>query len=478
MWPRRRTRCPRPRALPWVTTASIDALRAYASGSRLSNAGDGAGPKMLQRAVAIDSTFGSAKSSLAYMAWFQYDQKTAERYALEALKSLGGLAPVESLKASIDAHNALENWPTAIDCARALIELDPNDPIPWHTLGQLLYFDRRFAASVEAYDSSLAHTVGAPPVTLLINYATVITRIPGRVADAVAQYEKAFAADPAVRRHPFINHEYGAALVRLGRVEEAQAAYADRMTGTPEERAGALRSMALLEAHLGRFARARELLDDAVTASGVASDTLGSAIGHLLRADVALVAGDTAAAEGDLAALERWAAARPLPYEIVAHGVKLLARAGRPARAAALLRRLDAQTTAVSAAARSRLLVARGEVLLAEGRTAQGRRALEEALALETTTEAKESAAYAARLGGAAALAAQRYDSLAADRGIDWDGHVVIETGAYQAGRAWEDAGRPDRARVRYERFLKQWAGEVDSLLPAVVDARRRLSRP
>ncbi len=469
---------PAPDALPWVTTASIDALRAYASGSRLSNAGDGAGQKMLARAIAIDSTFGSAKSSLAYMAWFEYDQKSAERYALEALKSLGGLAPVESLKASIDAHNALENWPTAIECARALIELDPNNPVPWHTLGQLLYFDRRFAASVEAYDSALAQTVGPPPVTLLINYATVITRIPGRVADAVAEYEKAFVADPAVRRHPFINHEYGAALVRLGRVAEAQAAYADRMTGTPEERAGALRSMALLEAHLGRFARARELLDDAVTASGVDSDTLGSAIGHVLRADVALGAGDTLAAQSDLAALERWAAARPLPYEIVAHGVKLLARAGRPARAATLLRRLEAQTTAVSAAARARLLVARGEVLLAEGRTAEGRRALEEALALETTTEAKESAAYAARLGGASALAAQRYDSLAADRGVDWDGHVVIETGTYLAGRAWEDAGRPDRARVRYERFLTQWAGEVDSLLPAVVDARRRLSRP
>ncbi len=108
-----------------------------------------------------------------------YDQKTAERYTLETLKSLGGLAPVESLKASIDAHNALEDWPTATDCARALIELDPNNPTPWHTLGQLLYFDRRFAASVEAFDGALAHTVGPPPVTLLINYATVITPIAG-----------------------------------------------------------------------------------------------------------------------------------------------------------------------------------------------------------------------------------------------------------------------------------------------------------
>ncbi len=62
---------PAPEALPWVTTASLDALGAYASGSRLSNAGDDAGAKMLARAIAIDSTFGSAKSSLAYLAWFK-----------------------------------------------------------------------------------------------------------------------------------------------------------------------------------------------------------------------------------------------------------------------------------------------------------------------------------------------------------------------------------------------------------------------
>ena len=113
-----------------------------------------------------------------------------------------------------------------------------------------------------------------------------------------------------------------------------------------------------------------------------------------------------------------------------------------------------------------------------EGRTAQGRRALEEALALETTTEAKESAAYAAASTGAAALPPSGTTCWRRTGASTGTGTWSSRRAAYQAGRAWEDAGRPDRARVRYERFLKQWAGEVDSLLPAVVDARRRLNRP
>ncbi len=240
-----------------------------------------------------------------------------------------------------------------------------------------------------------------------------------------------------------------------------------------------MRSLALLEAHEGRFDRARELLGDAVTGSTAASDTLGAVIARLLRSEVAMTQGDSAIALADLAAVERYAEAKPLPYEVVAHAVKLLARARATPRAAALLARLESQTTAISGTARARLLIARGEVLLARGRVGEGRAALEQALALEPTPESKESAAFAAAAANDPVQAATRYDSLAAGRGIDWDGHVVIELGKYLAARAWERAGYPDRARPRYQAFLADWeAAPSDSSLPAVRDARRRLLSP
>ncbi|MBA3318103.1 MAG: AAA family ATPase [Gemmatimonadales bacterium] len=471
------TLVPRPDPLPAVTTTSLEALRLYASGERLTNLGEPA-HTMLLRAVAIDTAFASAEALLAYLYWFAYDQRAAERHASAAIRALAGLPPGESLKARLDVANALEDWPTAIDCARALIERNPKASNPWQTLGQLLYFDRQFAAAIEAYDSARVRMSGGSEVPLLINRATVVARV-GRLEEAVKEYEQAFAADPAILRHPYVNHEYGAVLARLGRVAEARAAYGARLAGTPEERAAAFRSMALLEANGGRFARASELLDDAVTGSTATGDTLGAAVGLLLRAAVGMTRGDTAAPLSDLAAVERYAAATPLPYEVVAHAVKLLARAGATPRAASLLARLQSQTTAVSDPARARLLIARGEVLLAAGETLEGRGAIEQALALDPTTDAKESAAFAAAAAGSPAQAAQRYDSLAADRGIDWDGHVVIELGNYLAARAWDSAGRPDRARLRYQKFLADWSAEpFDSTLPAVEDARRRLSRP
>jgi tetratricopeptide (TPR) repeat protein len=306
----------------------------------------------------------------------------------------------------------------------------------------------------------------------------VVARV-GRIEEAAKEYQEGFTVDPAMLRHPFVNHEYGAVLVRLGRIAEARAAYAARLAGTPDERAAAFRSMALLEAHGGRFSRAHELLDDAVTGSTATDDTLGATIGHLLRAEVAMTRGDTATGLSDLAAVEYYAAAKPLPYEVLAHAVKLLARARETPRATSLFTRLQSRTTAVSDAARARLLIARGEVLVSGGEVREGRSAIEQALALDPTSEAKESAASAAAVAGDLVQAAQRYDSLAADRGIDWDGHAVIELGRYLAGRAWERAGRPDRARTRYEAFLADWSAEPsDSNLPAVIDARRRLARP
>jgi TolA-binding protein len=117
--------------------------------------------------------------------------------------------------------------------------------------------------------------------------------------------------------------------------------------------------------------------------------------------------------------------------------------------------------------------LARGELLLARGKVAGGRTAVEQALALQPTDDALESAGFAATAARADRAAAERYDSLAAQHTIDWDGHAVIELGRYRAARAWEAAGDQARARAGYEAFLSAWP-DGDGDLPAVADARRR----
>ena len=467
-------RIPARAPLPAVTTASLEALRAYHMALQLLAKSDADWVPQMHRAIELDSAFAAPYGMLAYEYWFAYDQRNAAVYADAGERLARGLPTAERLQVLLDVANAREDWPTAITCARTLLGQDRSNPSKWLTLAQLYYFDGQYSRAVEAYDSAVAKSAPARPPTVLMNQATVLGRV-GREREAAALYEEGFAAESSLVRHPFVSHEYGVTLVRLGRIADARAAYRRRFDDIPSGRAGGLRSLAMLEAHLGHFALATELLADAGAASSGSGDTLGTAIAGLLRAEVQMTRGRRTEALADLAAIEQAAARRLLPYEVLARSVKLLARLGATSRAEALLRRVESQTTAVSGGARARLLLARGEVLLARGRPAEGRAAIEQALALWPSDDALESAGYAALAAHAAEAAAARYDSLAAQHAMDWDGHAVIELGRYWAARAWQKAGQPRRAVSEYEAFLAEWP-EADRDLPAVADARRRIA--
>jgi DNA-binding SARP family transcriptional activator/Tfp pilus assembly protein PilF len=465
-------RVPRREPLPQVTTASLEALRTYHAASQLISKGEPGWAPLMQRAIELDSAFAAPYGHLAYEYWFTYDQLQAAAYADAAERLARRLSTRERLQVMLDVTNAREDWPAAIAAARELVQRDRASGSRWLTLAQLYYFDRQYSRAVEAYDSAVTRYAPRRPATLLMNRATVLARV-GREREAAALYEEGFAAESSLVRHPFVSHEYGVTLVRLGRSDDARQAYRRRLDDIPSGRAGGLRSLALLEVHLGHFALAVDLLTEADVASSASDDTLGLAIAHLLRAEIQLARGRRGAALADLAVVERTAAQRLLPYEVLTRSVKLLARLGATTRAESLLRRVETQTTAVSRAARARQQLARGELLLAAGRPVDGRRSVEQALALEPTDDALESAGFAAEATGAFEAAAERYDSLAAQHALDWDGHAVLELGRYLASRAWEAAGQPARAAAGYDAFLAAWP-DPDPDLPAVADARRR----
>jgi hypothetical protein len=140
-----------------------------------------------------------------------------------------------------------------------------------------------------------------------------------------------------------------------------------------------------------------------------------------------------------------------------------------------MLRRVESQTTAVSRGARSRLLLARGELMVAQNATAEGRTAIEQALALLPSDDGLESAGFAALAALEPRAAAERFDSLAAHDAIDWEGYAVIELRPYRAALAWQSAGERARALEGYRTFLAAWP-DADEDLPAIADARRRIA--
>jgi tetratricopeptide (TPR) repeat protein len=100
---------------------------------------------------------------------------------------------------------------------------------------------------------------------------------------------------------------------------------------------------------------------------------------------------------------------------------------------------------------------------------------VEQALALQPTADALESAGFAAQAALAYHSAAERYDSLAARPPMDWEGYAVLELRLFRAALAWEAAGDRQRALAGYRAFLAAWP-DADGDLPAVADARRRIA--
>jgi DNA-binding SARP family transcriptional activator/Tfp pilus assembly protein PilF len=451
--------------MPYVTTASFEALQAYQGSSRLKSAGDKGHMALLERAVSLDSNFAAAHSNLAYGYWFEYDQARADTHAEAAVRSLAGVEAAERLWISRDVANAREDWPVAIGHARALVERNRESSSAWHALAQLLYFDGQYARSIETYDSAMAHAESDDSLTLLINRATVYAKS-GRFAESADLYRKAFVRDSLLLDDPFIYLEYGAVLVHLGQSAEARMVLQRPLAGSARDRPGALRALALLEAFEGRFRRADELLDEAATASGAAQDALGIGVAHTLLAEVRLIAGDRKGALAELETVRDLAEQSPLPYEVLSRSVKLAARLGEVRLAGAMLAQLEARTRSRANTAKGRILMARGELQLAAGRAAEGRRALEQAFSLDPTDDLLESTAHAARVTGAARLAATRFDSLASGEGLDWDGYAIRGLGRYQAAEAWEAAGDTVRAREAYRAFAASWRDGDSNLVP------------
>ena len=456
-------------ALPHVTTSSLEALQAYQASGRLSAQVEPGAEAMMERAVQIDSTFASAHASLAYSYWFLYDQERADLHAQAALRHLDGLPRDERLGVERDVAAAREDWPAAILASRALVALAPGHSARWHALGQYLFFNHEYGRAVVAYDSALAHAEGSDLTKIYGNRATVLARME-RYADAIADYERAFARDPELIHHPFLGHEYGVTLVRAGYAERAREVYTARLEEVPRP-GHAYRSLALLEVHDGHLATASELLGSAITASLATSDSLGAAIAHVLAAAVLMARGKPDDALAHLGLAEPFLLNQSAPYELRARTAKLLVRLGAIDRAQMVVAALERKTTAVSAVARARRLMAQGELQMAIGSIGEGRASIEQALVLDPTSDVLESAAMAASRDGAFAVAARRYETLGEQRSIDWEGYSIAEFGWYGAALAWDDAHMLDSASTAARRFMGQWP-DPDPDLPALVDPR------
>lgn len=461
--------------LPRVTTASLDALRAYAAGQAAWSARRYDEAKThFGRAVALDSTFALAWLGLADLYYQLWNDRLAGDTALsQALRFADRLTERERLlleKSSMGYRGLVdEQLQIAEQLARRFPERDT-----WHGVGTFLMRFRRCPEAITALERSLAFD--STFANAHINIATCHQFL-GQSDSAVVAYNRAYAVDSNSVYTGALNHEFGVALVRAGRIDSASNVYA-RMArrGTALDRQYGQRSLAYVAAWMGRSRQADAHFDSAAVLAAEGQYRLSAFRNRVLQAQHRLTVGTKSSALSTLDAAARLSKQLTLDPAFALYAGLANVRAGQLTHASALLQRIATTSRGGSANDRTIHSVLAAQIALARGNAQQARRALE--AATDTTRSDYTLPALVdvhIALGHAdSALEASTRFAQRVVFGIDaqdaWQRNLLI------LGRLSEQLGRLEDARAAYARLETQLsAGDIDH--PLRLEARRGMAR-
>ncbi len=161
-------------ALPAVTTSSIEALVAYSEAIGMMRNGEQFGAsKGFERALAIDSTFASAWSSLSTTLSNMGIRRAAHDRAVERAYALRAkLSPPERLRIEARYHSARGEFTEEMAAHRALLAIEPTNYAALSNLGRLMIATERYAEAETLLKSALVSRPGSmAPFNMLAEVA-------------------------------------------------------------------------------------------------------------------------------------------------------------------------------------------------------------------------------------------------------------------------------------------------------------------
>jgi putative peptide modification system cyclase len=238
-----------------VTTADLEALRAYSLGEKSVASGDWeAGLKLFQRAIEIDPEFAMAHGKIAalYIAYALQPQRAAEHYEL-ALQYKSRLSPRE--QTYLEASSAWQKTPPDMYKAwKAMTALFPNEAVGFNNLGEVLkryYLD--FEGAQEQYRQSTERRAPWRHVALY-NQAQSLLAL-NRSEEALETFKASYALDG----NPVLCAMADAYTV-LGRHDEALEFLSSvSESGAPGLKQAAQLRFAAVYADLGELEKALEI---------------------------------------------------------------------------------------------------------------------------------------------------------------------------------------------------------------------------
>ena len=493
----------RERGIEEVATASLEAYKAYAEGSRLhERLQEREAQGYFERAVAADPGFAMALAKLSIVHGNLGNEEKAREYSARAVEKAGPLPDgerfyIEGRHHSLDPaakEQAITAYEKAVDAA-------PDNTAARNNLAQLLLEFRRYPEAIAHLEELRRRGMTFPGSYMSLAHAYVATGRADRARETLAGY---------VREHP----DRAAGYENLGYLQLAQGQLAESLASF--DKATTLGTDAAMKVEKGRFL-ALALLDRwpeaqaAATRLAASEDPASRWEGHAALALASLYRGDAAGARGIAAEGAKTGVTAEERVGARLFAARLEVELGRPAAAleeadraladaarqpklraeghamrALCLARLGRATEAETSAAQAERwlqtiprvsgeplrLHLRGQLALARGDAAQALPLLQKAEQLqpapgiEIGSEPVEIQWELAR----AALQTGRTDAARAAlaRVVDGGPGRVFNPLAYVRSLALlasleEKAGRPAEARSLYERYLRCWKdGRID----------------
>ena len=461
--------------LPRATTASLEALRLYASANAAFNRATYSDARALYtNAIALDSGFAAAFAGLASVAYVNNDVVTGDSNMTRALSLADRLPPRERMLIEASAERGRGAWSKAAVLHRAYLARYPDDYDIYQLLGYDLMRARELIDAKAAFDSLAAHrplSAGA-----WTNIASIHRQLRDYPAARKA-YVAAMHLDTAILLRSIQNEDIGATLIELGFIDSARTVYGAMINRGDVDRARAHRSLAYADLYEGQYASAVQHLRAAVS--------LGSAHGggptsevrdRALLAATLIDLGQIAAAREQLAAAVALCLKNPLDPRLLLWTGKPLARLGDTLAVRRLLdsarvraRPTDPPQGAAAAALEAELLVIRGALNAAES-------AARQAVASDSNAYNLETLAHVYERAGRIAEARAAYAGLAGSihSTVGKEPQQLVRLAPLAIARLDAAAGRTGDARAELGRFLERWPAAATNL-PILTELRARI---
>jgi DNA-binding winged helix-turn-helix (wHTH) protein/tetratricopeptide (TPR) repeat protein len=272
------------RPLPDVTTASLTALKRYADGKDLWRSGKyDEALALFGEAISLDPNFAMAHAALgnAYCSHvFDYQRERGAAEYEKALSLSSRVTDRERRIIELGYNNSLGHVEAAEQLFVVYLNEYPDDWPVRYTYANSLRMRGRELDAIRQYKELLRIAPDDPDVYVQI--ATAYKTL-GNSADAVQAYAEAFRLAPAKLTVSNINREYGFTLIANGEEAKAEKLFSD-LAADPVRRASGLDSLALLDLMHGRYAKARERLEESLAVAEQRRDSFLVARNHFLLA--------------------------------------------------------------------------------------------------------------------------------------------------------------------------------------------------